>query len=131
MRIENVYAPKMTDYKRFMSRIDTSSIQEMVAQIRSVAVQIGSGKAAEGMGGEFFTSGKIDFADMLESALKRVDAAQNEANDMGQRFSLGDHSVNISDVMIADQKANIALQATLQVRNRLVNTYTSIMNMAI
>jgi flagellar hook-basal body complex protein FliE len=50
---------------------------------------------------------------------------------MSERFSLGDDSVNLSDVMIASQKSTIAMQASIQVRNKLVVAYNDIMNMSI
>jgi flagellar hook-basal body complex protein FliE len=43
----------------------------------------------------------------------------------------GDDSVSLSEVMIAGQKANIALQATIQVRTKLVAAYNDIMNMQV
>jgi flagellar hook-basal body complex protein FliE len=39
--------------------------------------------------------------------------------------------VNLSDVMIAVQKASISFQAAVQVRNRLVSAYHEIMNMQV
>jgi flagellar hook-basal body complex protein FliE len=44
---------------------------------------------------------------------------------------MGDDSVSLSDVMIAGQKANIAFQATIQVRNKLVSAYQDMMNMQV
>ena len=48
-----------------------------------------------------------------------------------QRFALGDNSVSLSDAMISLQKSGIALQQTIQVRNKLVEAYQSMMNMGI
>jgi flagellar hook-basal body complex protein FliE len=50
---------------------------------------------------------------------------------LGQRFALGDTKVNLSDVMIASQKASVAIQTSVQVRNKVVAAYQSIMNMQI
>jgi len=111
-----------------MSRIESAGIQEMVAQLKTMAAQASPAKTAEGEGS---ASSGVNFSDVLKSALEQVDASQKTSTDLGQRFILGDKSVNISDVMIAGQKANIALQTTLQVRNRLVNAYNTIMNMSI
>jgi flagellar hook-basal body complex protein FliE len=63
--------------------------------------------------------------------LDDVNGAQSKAKVMGERFALGDDSVNLSDVMIASQKASIAFQATVQVRNKLVSAYQDIMNMQV
>ncbi|HMY40869.1 MAG TPA: flagellar hook-basal body complex protein FliE, partial [Marinagarivorans sp.] len=39
--------------------------------------------------------------------------------------------VDISDVMIASQKASVAFSAMTQVRNKLVDAYKDIMNMPV
>jgi flagellar hook-basal body complex protein FliE len=114
-----------------MNGIESSSIQAMVAQIKTMAAQARLVKEVGGAEQEIEANGKVNFGDVLKSTLERVGASQKNADDLGRRFTLGDDSVNISDVMIAGQKANIALQATLQVRNRLVSAYHDIMNMSI
>ena len=74
---------------------------------------------------------KVDFADALKASLDSVNGAQKNAESLGQRFSVGDESVNLSDVMISQQKASIAFQATVQVRNKLVSAYHDIMAMQV
>ncbi len=61
----------------------------------------------------------------------QVNAQQLNADRLSQRFAMGDDRVNLSDVMIERQKASLSLQATVQVRNKLVNAYHEIMNMAV
>lgn len=63
--------------------------------------------------------------------LDQVNAQQLNADRLSQRFAMGDDGVNLSDVMIERQKASLSLQATVQVRNKLVNAYHEIMNMAV
>lgn len=72
-----------------------------------------------------------DFGQALKSALDRVDAVQQQAGKLQQAFERGEPEVELHQVMIAGQKANIALQTTIQVRNRLVAAYHDIMNMQI
>lgn len=114
--------------------IDSGRIEAMVAQLKSAAAraQGGVNPLEAGMGaGKSQAVAKPGFADALKASLDQVSATQNKAEHLGQRFSLGDDSVNLSDVMIATQKANISFQATLQVRNKLVSAYQEIMNMQI
>src|SRR3546814_14009184 len=66
---------------------------------------------------------RVDFSDALKASLDNVANAQNEADLLGKKFSLGDESVNLSDVMISMQKASLSFQATVQVRNKLVSAY--------
>jgi flagellar hook-basal body complex protein FliE len=44
---------------------------------------------------------------------------------------MGAPGANLTEAMISMQKANISLQYTLQVRNKLVMAYQDIMNMPV
>ncbi|MBQ4797464.1 flagellar hook-basal body complex protein FliE, partial [Pectobacterium versatile] len=46
-------------------------------------------------------------------------------------FTLGKPGVALNDVMVDNQKASIALQMGVQVRNKLVSAYQEVMNMTI
>lgn len=72
-----------------------------------------------------------EFAGVLKDALGDVSALQKDAADKKERFTMGDPSVNLVDTMVASQKAGLAFEATLQVRNKLVQAYQDIMNMPI
>jgi flagellar hook-basal body complex protein FliE len=74
---------------------------------------------------------KIDFASALRAQLDQLNNIEQNSVSLGQRFALGDTKVNLSDVMIASQKASVAIQTSVQVRNKVVAAYQSIMNMQI
>ena len=76
-------------------------------------------------------STKVSFSDSLKRMLDSVNDQQSKADDLSKRFALGDDNVNLSDVMIERQKASLSLQATVQVRNKLVSAYHEIMNMQV
>ena len=76
-------------------------------------------------------TGKTDFASVLKSSLDGVSQVQNQAVQMQNAFVMGDDKVSLSDTMISMQKANIALQTTVQVRNKVVAAYNDIMNMQV
>lgn len=114
--------------------IDSSRIEAMVAQLRNAAARAAGPVTAPSETGKAEQAGaatRVDFGEALRSSLDQVNGAQRKAEDMGQRFALGDDSVNLSDVMIASQKASISFQATVQVRNKLVSAYHDIMNMQV
>lgn len=71
------------------------------------------------------------FADNLKAALHKVSQAQNEAGRMQTEVQLGNPQVSLEETMVAMQKAQIGFQATLHVRNRMVQAYTDIMNMGV
>jgi flagellar hook-basal body complex protein FliE len=110
------------------SIIDSSHIQEMMAQLKAVASRASAG-AHEVSGSDAVRPGS--FADVLKSNLDSVNSMQQSADSLGRRFAIGDDSVNLSDVMIATQKASISFQAAVQVRNKLVSAYHDIMSMQV
>ncbi|AQZ97592.1 flagellar hook-basal body complex protein FliE [Comamonas kerstersii] len=71
------------------------------------------------------------FSTALENALRSVSAAQNHSSHLQKEVQLENPSVSLEETMIAMQKAQIGFQATLHVRNRLVQAYTDVMNMQV
>ncbi|MYM26653.1 flagellar hook-basal body complex protein FliE [Duganella sp. FT135W] len=109
--------------------IDSSRIQAMIAQLRAHATSPDLTPPA--ISTEAPATPKADFADALKKSLDAVNVSQVDADGMSKKFAMGDDSVSLSDVMIAQQKASINFQATLQVRNKLVSAYHDIMNMQV
>jgi flagellar hook-basal body complex protein FliE len=72
-----------------------------------------------------------DFRSAMSDALKEVSRNQLEAQRLQREFSLDNPSVSLEQTMVAMQKSQIGFQAALQVRNRLVQAYTDIMNMQV
>jgi flagellar hook-basal body complex protein FliE len=75
--------------------------------------------------------GAANFANALESALKSVSQAQNDAGALQRQYQMGVGSVSLEDAMVAMQKAQVGFQAAMTVRNRLVSAYSDIMNMQV
>ncbi|MBY6186881.1 flagellar hook-basal body complex protein FliE [Marinobacter hydrocarbonoclasticus] len=72
-----------------------------------------------------------DFSTFLTDAIDHVNGLQMTASDLATRLELGDTQVSLSDTMIAKEKAGVAFEATVQVRNKLVEAYKEIMNMPV
>lgn len=66
------------------------------------------------------------FFSYLKDALQEVDDLQKEAAISGQRVALGDEEY-LHNTVIAYEKANLALQLTIQVRDKIVEAYQEIM----
>lgn len=74
-----------------------------------------------------------DFSSILDSMLNSVDETntlQNQAEAAAIEFALGE-SDNTHDLLIAQTKANTALQYTVAVRDKLLESYQQIMQMQI
>ncbi|MCA1248651.1 flagellar hook-basal body complex protein FliE [Massilia oculi] len=112
--------------------IDSSRIQAMMEQLKAAASKpAASPLAPAGPAGGVAQPAKLDFADALKSSLQEVSNTQKAAQELGQRFVMGDDTVSLSDTMIAMQKSSLAFQGTVQVRNKLVSAYHDIMNMQV
>lgn len=82
-----------------------------------------NGRAVEGS--------EAGFSGALKTALQSVSAAQNHSTRLQREVQMENPAVSLEETMVAIQKAQIGFQATLHVRNRMVQAYTDIMNMQV
>ena len=106
--------------------IDTQKLDQMLSELRSTSAVAG-GKSANNTA----PAGGPDFSQVLKSTIDQVSAAQQQAHKMAEDFSSGQADVNLQDVMINLQKANLSFQQMVQVRNKLVSAYHDIMNIQV
>jgi len=104
-------------------------IDRVLAQIRALSNQtkIGTSPATPPAQGTM----PSDFARILSQGLGSVSQAQDKANSLATAFERGAPGVELPQVMLEMQKANISFRAMTEVRNKLVNAYQEIMNMPI
>ena len=96
------------------------------------ATGIGRSASARGAGSSAGVGGVGGgFADNFKTALQSVSKAQNEASNLQMEVQKGNPNVSLEETMLAMQKAQIGFQATINVRNRMVQAYTDIMNMSV
>lgn len=72
----------------------------------------------------------VSFKDFLNGAIHGVNDLQIESEKQNEAFALG-LTDNIHQVMIVSEKAEMALQYTLQIRNKILDAYQEIMRMPI
>ncbi|WP_096084572.1 flagellar hook-basal body complex protein FliE [Agaribacterium haliotis] len=71
------------------------------------------------------------FNEVLASAVDKVNEVQQASKSMGNAYLKGEPGIDVTDVMIASQKASVAFESMVQVRNKLVEAYRDVMNMPI
>ncbi len=69
------------------------------------------------------------FAAQLETLIDGVEGASQEANNAVT--GMLDKSLDVHDAMIALQRAEMSLQLTMQIRNKLVAAYQEVMRMPV
>jgi len=70
------------------------------------------------------------FADTLKEAVSNVNSLQKEADMAMQKLASGE-SKNIPEVMIAAERADVALKLMVQVRNKIIDAYHEVMKMQV
>jgi flagellar hook-basal body complex protein FliE len=93
------------------------------------------GLQSKGLGndivGESAKSTAPEFSKMLKQAIENVNGLQQNTGELRNRFEMGDQQVSLGDVMIASNKSSLAFEATVQVRNKMVEAYKSVMSMPV
>lgn len=106
--------------------MSTMNVDQVLAQMRQLAATAQGLQPADT---NVNSSGKTEFSELLKASIDKVNMTQQEAAKLAESFSAGDPSTELSDVMIALQKASVSFQAMTEVRNRLVEAYRDIMSM--
>ncbi len=73
-------------------------------------------------------SERTSFAETISESLDKVNKMQGERSDMIQAFASGENQ-NVHELMIALQKASIAMNMTSTVRNKVMEAYKELSRM--
>jgi flagellar hook-basal body complex protein FliE len=113
-------------------------IQQVLAEMRALQSRVGGvsslgvpGAAGPIAGAQSSGAPAIDFATLLRGAVDNVATMQNQATSMAESYEAGDKSADITKVMLEVQKAGLAFRAMTEVRNKLVDAYTQVMQMSV
>jgi flagellar hook-basal body complex protein FliE len=102
----------------------------MSTPINSLSLIPSGGAIAPGSGNTPGSAGaSAGFGDTLKDLLGKVDATSDAANDAVGKMI--DGTGDVHEAMIALQKADVMLQMTEQIRNKLVTAYQDVMRMPV
>ena len=71
------------------------------------------------------------FSTAFKDALTSVSAAQNHSTALQNKVQMGTPDASLEETMVAMQKAQIGFQTAMNVRYRMVQAYSDIMNMQV
>lgn len=120
--------------------IDHSNIDAMLAQLKGAKFHARGPGAADDATSLWATTeasahrtnfASILNASILKSSFDSVNSLQQQALQLSQRYTKGDDSVNLSDVMIALKKSDFGLTGLVQLRNKTMSAYKEIINMQV
>jgi len=107
--------------------MSSMQIQQVLAEMRALQARA-SGHAPQAMAPAVQPA---DFANLLKSSVDGVASMQNQAASLANAYEAGDKSIDLTRVMLEVQKAGLAFHAMTEVRNKLVDAYTQVMNMSV
>jgi flagellar hook-basal body complex protein FliE len=99
------------------------TIDALKGRIPGALPKIGGGEAAGA------TSGAAGFSDALSRVVQAVESTESQANTAVSGMLSG--KTDVHDAMIALQRADLTLQFSVQIRNKLVQAYNEIMRMPV
>jgi len=106
----------------------------LLAQMQSMSMEA-TGNRTNAMQsiaeGQQVNASSSNFGNMFKQAINTVNEIQQDAGAKRTAFEMGDDKVTLAETMIAAQKASIAFDATVQVRNKFVEAYKEIMSMPV
>ncbi len=70
------------------------------------------------------------FGQIFKDLLSETNQLQSEAGKIAEKFALGEIS-DIHEVMIAAEKAGVAFELVLEIRNKLIEAYQEMMRMQV
>lgn len=103
----------------------SQALVDALQQLNSLADQ------AQGAASLRMSPAETGFAGELQASLQRINQLQQTASSQANAFQAGSSEVSLSDVMADSQKASVAFQMGVQVRNRLLTAYKDVMGMQV
>lgn len=108
--------------------MDPTNLDATLA-LRQLKDTAGTGEKADpvaALPGETLNS----FGDILKNSLNQVNQLQLEAQKAAQTYAVGG-PIELHQVMIATERAELSLELTMQIRNKLLQAYQEISRMGV
>ena len=116
MKINNDAQALLAQIREYQNKIQENRIDNLQPSVTQVETPNGN-----------FTSNLID---ALGDTMKSVNDLQGASVDAQNRYQMGE-DIPLTDVVMRMQKASLALEATIQIRNKVLTAYQEIMNMPV
>ena len=109
-----------------------NSISSLSQTFKAIPTQINAEKinSAQKTENSQYANNAENFSEIMNKALDAVDIANKNAVNNSQSLLTG-QSQQLHSVVLAAEKADIALQMTMQIRNKALDAYQEIMRMQI
>ena len=106
--------------------MSSMQITQVLAEMRSLQARASGAAETPAVGAQ-----PSDFANLMKNSVDQIATMQNQATAMANAYEAGDKSVDLTKVMLEVQKAGLAFRAMNEVRSKLIDAYTQVMNMSV
>lgn len=115
----------------FAEAATRAGMPQVAQRVRDSAQVAGLSGGVPGATGRSQGVDRTEFSQVFTQALRGVSNQQLQSSSMQREVALDNPTVSIEQTMVAMQKSQISFQAAVQVRNKLVQAYSDIMNMQV
>ena len=96
-----------------------NALPEALSLAKPFATDVGQGQ-----------DGVSEFAKIINESIHKLNDAQKQAGSLEQRFAAGEN-IELHDVMVANQEADIAMKLTMTLRNQMLEAYREVIHMQV
>jgi flagellar hook-basal body complex protein FliE len=115
--------------------MSSMQIQQVLSEMRALQSRVsgvnGDNPLVVNLTGATSSAQPSDFANLMKNSVDHISTMQNQASAMSAAYEAGDKSVDLTKVMLEVQKAGLAFRAMTEVRNKLLDAYSQVMNMSV
>ena len=111
--------------------MSSMQIQQVLTEMRALQARAAGVAPETASAGASSGAQTTDFASLMKSSVDQVASMQNQATALSSAYEAGDKSVDLTKVMLEVQKAGLAFRAMTEVRNKLLDAYSQVMNMSV
>ncbi len=113
----------LTEAFKAISQVATSSSTNEISGSKALDLLTSASSSSS-------SGSSLDFTEIMNKAMEQVNTLTNQSTAQENTLLTGE-AQDIHSVVIAAEKADIALQMTLQVRNKVLDAYQEMMRMQI
>ena len=113
-----------------IDKVHAANVESMLSQIRKYQSQIGPDTGSESRVNGTETTQAPGFAQAVKDAIGAVNQSQMNARATAEAYERG-AEIPLAEVVMGLQKASLAFEATLQIRNKVLKAYEDILNMPV
>jgi flagellar hook-basal body complex protein FliE len=113
-----------------VDRVHAANVESMLSQIRKYQAQISPDSLPSIRPNAESPVEGTGFGQAVKDAISAVNQTQHASRARAEAYERGEE-IPLAEVVLGMQKASLAFEATLQIRNKVLKAYEDILNMPV